>query len=188
MPSLSLSTERLILVVAAGLVYWLTYQVNSDFFTDWVFTQGVSLVYLPAGIKLLAILIAGVWGAMGITIALFVVALDLWSNVSASALLIYAIVSTGTTYLVITQLRAWLRISDDLGNLDITKLAIMDGVNAVIHGLVVNAYFFSIGARSGDAVVSDGLAMSVGDFVGSGLVLMSICLAMGANRLLLRVR
>jgi hypothetical protein len=58
--------EGLALATFCGLVYYAAFFLQT-MISPWVnYTQGIDWLFIPAGIKLVAFMIAGVWGFLGI--------------------------------------------------------------------------------------------------------------------------
>jgi len=166
-----------VLALAAGLAYVFTYRLN-ELIDPWaLYAQGINLVFLPAGIKHLAILLAGPWGALGCAIALVGLATEFWSGWPVEHIALYSAISTGATWVGIRLSMRVLGIAPDLSNLQFLHLPLMDLLTTALHGFTTNAFFIGSGMKS-DNFVSNALAMMFGDFVGSFIVLASLWLAL----------
>lgn len=162
--------QGLVISLAAGGAYFFAYRVN-EFFDTWVlYAQGINLVFLPAGIKHIAILIAGKWGALGCLISLFMLATEFWNGFPVSQIAFYSAISTGSTWLgIILSLRI-LQIDSDLLNLKFIHLTIMDFFTTSVHSLTTNLFFNASGMKSND-MLKNAFAMMLGDYIGSFIVL-----------------
>ena len=175
--SLTYLWQGLLLSGLSGLGFFLVYQVN-ELFEPWSeYGQGVNLLFLPAGIKHVAVLIAGPWGALGCCVSLFILALDFWHGTPTGQIATYSLISTGATWLGIILSLRMLGVDADLTRLKFIHLPLMDLVTTAIHGFTTNAYFTLTGMKSGDFLVHS-LAMMVGDFTGSLVVLSLLWLAL----------
>ncbi len=162
--------QALLITLAAGVTYFLTYKVN-ELLDSWVlYTQGIALVFLPAGIKHIAILIAGKWGALGCLVALFVLANDFWSGVPTEQIAAYSVISTAATWIGIILSMRLLQIDQGLRSLKFMHLPLMDLITTSIHGFTTNAFFLLAGMKS-ENFMGNALAMMFGDFVGSFIIL-----------------
>lgn len=171
-PPSSTWLQRALITVGSALVYGLAFWLN-DVFTDWIlYTQGVSLVYLPAGVKLLLLLIAGWPAALGMGLMLWALSLGFWPQVDAAILLGGAVVSVGTTWAVIHLSLRLLGIGSDLMRLGFFRLVLLDACASIVHGWLMNGYYALVGERAPEAIASSAWAMALGDFTGSGLLLM----------------
>jgi hypothetical protein len=55
-----------ILVLASALSYYLIFCLNKLLFDNYEFSYGVNWVFIPSGVQLLLVLLAGIEGALGI--------------------------------------------------------------------------------------------------------------------------
>lgn len=165
----------------AGGAYFLAYRVNELFDGIALFAQGINLIFLPAGIKHLAILLAGAWGALGCLVALFVLAQEFWQGAPTQSIALYSLVSTCATWLGIVLSLRLMGIDKDLRQLKFMHLPGMDLITTALHGFLTNAYFMLAGMKS-ERWIENALAMMVGDFVGSFIILMMLWLGLSIVR------
>lgn len=155
--------------VCAG-VYLLSFELMA-LLPDWLaYAPGVSLFFLPAGVKLVALLVAGGWGLLGLAAAGLWTAADIWDGASLPALLGNIVVWLGIPYLVIRAMMRWMGIHADLSNLSYLR----------VMGICLAAILASSAAATAYAVLAHGaplpqagartLAMALGDFAGAGVV------------------
>lgn len=162
--------QGLLIASAACVIYFLTYQVN-EFFDSWaLYAQGINLIFLPAGIKHLAILLGGIWGALGCFVALFVLANEFWSGQPLELIALYSFISTASTWAAIIFALRVLGITSDLKNLKFIHLPLIDLITTSVHGFITNAYFIVTGMKS-ENFTQNALAMMFGDFTGSFILL-----------------
>jgi hypothetical protein len=173
--------QNILLTSAAGLAYVLIYRINELLDVWAIYTQGINLIYLPAGIKHLAILLAGKWGALGCMTALFFLAGEFWQGVPIEQLGLYSLVSTGSTWAGIVLSLRIMGIDKDLGNFRFFHLPVMDIITTALHGFTANAFFIASGMKT-EHFISNALAMMFGDFVGSFIILMLLWLALFTMR------
>ena len=168
--SFLLLMEGPVIALVTAISYFLTYRIN-EIADDWaLYAQGINLVFLPAGIKHLSILLAGKWGALGCFLSLFVLASEFWDGVSSAQIAFYSAISTGATWMGIALCMRALSIQKDLHNLRFMHLPLMDLVTTAIHGFTTNAFFIWAGMKT-ENFVPNALAMMFGDYVGSFLIL-----------------
>lgn len=162
--------QGILLTIIAGLTYFLTYRAN-ELLDGWaLYAQGINLVFLPAGIKHISILIAGKWGALGCLIALFTLAQEFWQGAATWQIALYCTISTAATWLGIVISMQMLGISKDLSNLRFFQLPKMDLITTAIHGFTTNAFFILTGMKS-ENFLNNAFAMMLGDFIGSFVIL-----------------
>ena len=68
--------KRIILVIAAALAYYLIFDLNKLFFGIYEFSYGVNWIFIPSGIQLLLVLVAGIDGALGIFLGSLFIGLE----------------------------------------------------------------------------------------------------------------
>ena len=171
--TLPLLLQQMLLVLVSGVAFWGAYRLNT-LTDDWsLYDQGINLIFLPAGIKHLAILLARGWGALGCGLALLVLSFEFWQGASPLQLLGYSVVSTLATWLgVVLSLRAF-EVRNDLSNLRFWHLPIMDITTTGLHAVLVN-FFFVLAAMRSEHWISNVLAMMLGDYIGSLITLMGL--------------
>lgn len=168
--SISISSQGLFLSFIAGSFFYFSYRINEGLLSWAAYSQGISLIFLPAGIKHLSILLAGGWGALGCFVALFLLAHEFWSGIHPVILLFYCLVSTCATWLGVWLSLNILNIKSDLGNLKFIHLPQMDFITATIHAIIINVFFIATSMKSSHAF-SNYLAMLLGDYIGGFIVL-----------------
>ena len=168
--TLPLLLQQMLLVLVSGVAYWGAYRLNT-LTDDWsLYDQGINLIFFPAGIKHLAILLARGWGALGCGLALFWLSFEFWQEATLPQLLGYSMVSTLASWLGVMLGLRLLQVQGNLANLRFWHLPVMDLITTAIHGFVVNAFFISVGMKS-DRLVANALAMMFGDYLGSFIML-----------------
>ena len=160
-----------LLALVAGLTFFLGYRVNEQMDSWALYAQGINLIFLPAGIKHLSILLCGKWGALGCLVSLFIVATEFWNGVPTEQIALYSVISTAATWAGIVLSMRILGIHKNLQNLQFMHLPIMDLITTAIHGFTTNAFFILVGMKS-EHFISNALAMMFGDFTGSFIILM----------------
>ena len=140
------------------------------------YTQGVDLLFLPAGVKLVMIMVAGWRGALGCALSLLSLATRFWPGLEPVWLLLYATLSVGMTWLVVCVMLKCRALGPALEGLSFWDLVQIDMLNTLLHGIAVNSYFWALGLRSSETFWSAALAMSLGDFLGSGVVMLLVLL------------
>lgn len=167
------------LAVIAGIaalwvgLYWLN---------DWVFhflekTQAANWIFLPAALRLIAVLVWGVPGALGLWLGTTVTSSQVF-GAWTPAVLIAAPMSALAPLLAVAVMRGPLRLRPDLGGLsigDLTQLALANATcSAMLHSLAFLVLNDPI------ANPADIFVMLVGDLIGTLVVLYVVKLALAA--------
>lgn len=159
-----------ILATVAAILYFVTYRFNELFDVWFLYAQGINLVFLPAGIKHLAILLGGPWGALGCFVSLFIVANEFWQGVPTGDIALYSLVSTCATWAGIAVCLKVLGLDRDLTHIRFIHLPLIDLFTTFLHGFTTNVFFILKGMKT-DHLMANALAMMVGDFIGSFIIL-----------------
>ena len=171
-------TDSILTAVVFGVTYWVSFEISKHYDLTQSFAPGVSLIFIPAGVKLLAALVGGLWGVMGVVLALIYLANDFWAGQSQLFIFLTATINGLSTLAVVEAMRRLLTIDDDLSNLRLLHLPLIDLANSVCHGLVHNAFWIFWGVEKPSDFLSHATAMTVGDFFGSLIVLLGLSLVL----------
>lgn len=155
----------------------LTYELHALLTPYVAYTQGVDLLFLPAGVKLVLIMVAGWRGALGCGLALLSLSTRFWPDLEPVWLLLYSALSVGMTWLVVSVMLRRMALGPTLEGLSFWELVQIDMLNTLLHGIAVNGYFWSLGLRSSETFWSAALAMTLGDFLGAGVIMLVVLLA-----------
>jgi hypothetical protein len=169
MKHIRISSERPQIFLMGALISALAYSALF-FFNDWVtetlkYDLGVSWIYLPAGLRLLLILIFGFAGAIGIAAASFAI-----SYFSVFPPDLVTCIGIGLISGFAPLLAKWLivsntNISNDLSNLSLQKIILCIVVYALLSSGFHQYWFVLRDLESGS--LNHFLVMFVGDIAGS---------------------
>ncbi len=172
-----LTAPDLGLIALSFTLYWLAYECNEWLDSYALYAQGVSLIFLPAGIKLVMLMIADWRGALGCGLALFSLLPRFWPGLELPWQLGYATLSVCMTWLVVSWMLRRKALGSALEGLSFWDIVQIDAFNTMLHGVVMNSLFWSLGLRSSEALWSSALAMALGDFLGTGVVMLLVLAA-----------
>jgi hypothetical protein len=166
-------TEKLLISSLFGLLYFGTFQLS--FTLDLVdsYAPGISLVFLPAGIKLVAALVSGFWGVLGTVVALALVSPEFWPEQPLWFYVVYPSLSGFSTLAVVAVMKHILGIAEDIRDIRFIHIPLIDLCATLVHGTVVNVFFAIDHLQVNQDFFTRALAMSVGDFLGSLILLLS---------------
>jgi hypothetical protein len=164
--------EKIALVLGSFLLYFGAFRMNQTLDEHVLYAQGVALVFLPAGIKHISILIGRLWGAIGCFLALAYVTPEFWTEISFLQIFLYSGISTVATLGLILAGMRILGINNDLSNLRFMHLPLLDLVTTTGHSFVTNAYFIADGMKVNQEFISNALGMALGDFIGGFIMMM----------------
>ncbi len=158
------------------------------------YATGVALIFLPAGIRTLAVLVFGLRGAIGVFIGCIFSTVEYMGQLPAVELgyvLIISAISAFSAYLMMQLVCWWQKIGSDLEELqfnDVLFIVFSQGLlSASLHQLVFAQLNFEGAYQNPSTWETFRLwaAMATGDIVGSMVFMLSgIALANIATRLL----
>jgi len=156
------------LVVATVLLFTGTLWLNEHIFTSSEFLRGINWVYLPAGMRLLCMLLFAEAGALGLLIASWLVNFLYFFPNDFSRAFMGGIVATAAPYIVYKLAQHVFGLRASLTNLTPKRLLICVLAYSVASPLLHHFWFF----LHGDSVSVDGLlVMFVGDLTGTLIVI-----------------
>ena len=161
-----------------GFAYLATYDISVSFHLVDSFAPGISLIFIPAGVKLVAALVSGFWGVLGTVIALTYAAPEFWADQPLWFYPLYGALSGFTTLFAVRLMKRLLRIEDDLSNLRLLQLPVIDLFSTLCHGFVVNVFFILCNLSTGPDLLLRATGMAVGDFVGGMILLVGLAIVL----------
>lgn len=156
-------------VAGTAAAFIISLWANQEIFTHSEFVRGVNWIYLPAGIRLLATLLLGGDGALGLLLASWLVDFFYFFPNDALRSFIGGIIATVApyaTYRIAREMYGW-RAS--LTNLTAKRLLVLVLAYAVASPLLHHIWFFLRGDT--ENIVNRFFAMFVGDLVGTLIVI-----------------
>lgn len=158
--------EALILIFISAVLYWAGFELQSWLFSFTEHIPGVNWFYLPSGLRVLLVMVAGVFGATGIFLATIVI--DLWHmpDLRGAAMVATSLASGFGAWVALWVLRWKGLISEGLAGLTsvaLLQFALLFSIfNALFHQTV-----WLISRRSGSLFMVDIWPMFVGDLLGA---------------------
>ena len=171
-------TNKLFISAFFGFTYFFAYDLSVNFDLVHSFAPGISLIFIPAGVKLVAALVSGFWGVLGTVVALSYAAPEFWPDQPMWFYPLYGAVSGFTTLFAVGLMKRLLHIQDDLSNLRLLQLPVIDLFSTLCHGFVVNVFFILCGLSTGPNLLMRATGMAVGDFVGGMILLVGLAIVL----------
>ncbi len=159
-------------MAVAFLLFVGSFKVNQLLDGYFLYGAGVSLLFIPAGVKLLCILLGGLPALAGLYFAGVYVSSILWSNVptvSSLTLALIAVCFYGVAVYWVTHL---LKIRKDLSNLKYWHIIVLSATTSLAHGWCLAMAYISQDIATFQNVVPETLAIALGDFMGCFVVVM----------------
>lgn len=126
----------LLFAVAYHLAFWIQFHLLGAF----DFAKGVSLFFVPAGIKILAIVIGGAWGISGVLLTSLLLSPMVWGEMEFVHALGGQLVWAGTPYLTYLLLKRILHIDDLLLSLKGKHIVIIAVATTFASNLADRSY------------------------------------------------
>jgi hypothetical protein len=159
-------------ILASSFFYYLTFSVNQHFFNAYEFSFGVNWIFIPSGVQLLLVLVAGVYGAIGIFIASFIIGLKDYYLDSVFLTLITALISGGSPLLARKICFDFLGVRKNLSNITFSLIVKMSLIFGLISASLHQVWFFY--NNKSDDVLNSLLVMFSGDIAGTLLVMLLV--------------
>lgn len=173
-----------LVVLAVALVYTLLHLFNELLFARLRFSAGVEWVFLPSGLRLLAVLLLAARGALGVALASACVGLLRVFPDDPITCIGAGVVSGLAPWLACRGATRALRVREDLAGLgaaDLLKLTLAFAlVSAILHQL------WYVARGHSDSLLQGIAAMVVGDILGALIVLYAARLVLGVLPRLVR--
>ena len=167
--------SALLSVLGVALAYWSLARLNGAILSEatWAqFAQGVDWIFLPSGLRLVAVLVFDLWGSLGIALATGLLTIQgntnepLWMTCGTSLI-------SGFSPLLASHLgRRWLGLPKDLNGLTAWPLVKLAGLFALISGSAHQVWYLWSGQTN--SPISSAAVMIIGDFLGSLILLFLI--------------
>lgn len=155
-------------ILICALLYWGGFSLNMQLFDKASFSVGVSWIFLPAGLRLLLVLIFGLYGAVGISLASILMGWNNFFSDDPFTAIASGIISGFSPYLARTLILNKTRLSVSLNNLGPKSLLICIVIFAVISPLLHQLLFYTNGYT--DNFGASLTVMIIGDLIGSLIV------------------
>ena len=161
------------LCVGTVAIAWLLfYKLNSFIFSYLETNQFVSLVFMPAGIRLVSVLLLEEYAVIGLFIGALLTSPLI--SVNLSQILIISLISALNPYLAVHITKHLLKIDNLLNNLHAKELILMGVFSAGLNCISHHLYFYTLHIHTS---WSDCASMFIGDL--SGIFIMLFLFSMG---------
>lgn len=173
--------EATVLVFVSALLYWGGFEVQGWLFSFTEHIPGVNWFYLPSGLRVLLVMVAGAFGATGIFLATIVIDLMHMPDIRGAMLIATSLASGFGAWVALWVLRWRGVIADGLTGLTsvaLLQFALLFSIfNALFHQTV-----WLISNRSGSLFMVDIWPMFVGDLLGATAFLYGLKLVLSLKR------
>jgi hypothetical protein len=156
--------------VTSGILFSLSFRLNQFFDALFVYSAGISLLFLPAGVKLLAVLVGRLPAIIGLLVVGIYLGAGIWPDKPMSSVIYFAFVSLMTYPIAAFGLMHLLHIRQDLSNLRYNHIVWLSVAASVLNGVVHNWLYLTQGVTASDELWQKSAAMALGDFMGCFVV------------------
>lgn len=165
---------KTVFIVAGIAVTWVGfYQLNTFVFSSLEINPFVSWIFLPAGIKLLSILLFDSIAIAGLFIGAMITSDILLYPISH--LVVISAISAINPYIAVNISKRFLNVDSLLFNLKVSQLLIICFTAALFNSVAHIIYLHSVKMVS--TPIQSAVSMLIGDFLGCVLVLLLCALA-----------
>jgi uncharacterized membrane-anchored protein len=163
------ANSKLLTVGLTTAAYVVLFELNSLLFSNFSFSTNADWIYLPSGLRLVFVLIFGVWGALGIALASITTNLIHYPSGGLFTLVVAGFISGLSPLLARKICVDKFALDKTLRNLTPKKLLETAGIFAVLSA-TIHQLWLTFRGRT-DNFVDSVAATAVGDFLGTILVL-----------------
>jgi hypothetical protein len=176
----NLPTQALLALVCA-MFYFYAFKLNLYWFDWFEFSQGTNWVFIPSGLRLLFVLVLARTGAIGIALSSIAINYSVGNPDAHLFNIVTGLLSGGAPYLARYVCISWLKLDSHLANLNARTFFKVSIVFAMVNALAHQLWYFWNGHTLN--FVGSTLAMAVGDWFGTVLVLACASCAIKVYRL-----
>jgi hypothetical protein len=163
--------NALLAILSFGLLLG-SYRFNELLDPFFLYAPGANLVFIPAGIKLLCLLVGGPAGVIGVLAASSYISIELWGSNTFLSTFLLACVSVATYYGAIKLVLLFGKVRRDLSNLNYWHIVVLSATASLMNGFALNFAYFTQSVTPESEVLNKGAAMAFGDFLGCCIVVM----------------
>ncbi len=168
--------------IVSGVLFSLSFRLNQFFDEQFVYAAGISLLFLPAGVKLLAVLVGRLPAIIGLMVVSVYLGAGIWPNQPMTTVVYFAFVSLMTYPIAAFGLMRLLHIRHDLSNLRYHHIVLLSLAASALNGVVHNWLYWTQGVTTSEELWQKSAAMALGDFMGCFVVVALFHAGMGVLR------
>jgi hypothetical protein len=162
--------NKLAIVSFFFFFYVLVYFASKEFGLANAIKTAGSIIYLPAGVRLLACLVGRAWGAIGIIIASYlVVGPDVFANQSKFFYFTLALIHTIPVFFSVFFAQKILKISEDLSNLKLIHLPLIDLLATFSQAFFYYYFLYLVNIVEKSDLLPRFISQMTGNFLGGML-------------------
>ena len=136
--------ETLLSVSFFAVLYFLLYQVQVKVLSDFDFLPMASILFIPAGIKFLAMVVGQAPGVVGIALGFALVEINAGKTLDLTAFLTHVLLWLVLPYALLRGYLAKSDLKNDLTALTTYQLFVMAVIVSLTSSLAIQLYFFGL--------------------------------------------
>jgi len=181
--------EKLAIGCTSFFLFVVSFNVNELFDSIALYMTGISLVFMPAGFKLLCLLVGGDAAAIGLLLSSVYLSMRIWNDTSVIQMVYFAFAGVGSYYFMVLAVKKVMHIDDMLGNLRYLHILVLSSTASILNGVVHNIVYVWQDKGKTEDFFAHAAAMVLGDFLGCFIVIavFNVCIDLGF-KLMNRVR
>ena len=157
------------IVFLLTISYFILFRINDYLFSSYIFSERVSWIFLPSGLRLVFVLVFIDIGAISIGLSSIAISYLYFSNVDLITVVGMGVVSGFAPWLARKICIRLFKLDPNLQNLSSSALLKVAVIFAVVSPVMHQAWFVLRGQT--ESFVQNTVAMAIGDLLGTLLVL-----------------
>ena len=179
--SMKSPVSALIVIFFFALSYFLLFEFQMQVMGEFDFLPMVSILFVPAGIKFLGMLIGRIWGVLGVFVGRTALDLHLGNDIQSMWWVLNNVFWLVLPYVFLSYYLHRQRLSDDLSRLSAYHLSVLAIGTSLISSLGAQVLFF-VEKKPLHSLLQSTWAMSIGDISGILVTLVFVAAARRAFR------
>ena len=179
-----LAKDKFALVLFFTIFYILVYLASREIGLANTLKTSGAIIFLPAGVRLLACLVGRAWGALGILIgSFFVVVPTTFPNEASSFHLLIAFTNTYSVLVSVVLTLEFFKVSDDLSNLKFIYLPLIDLIATFSQAFFFILILYSVNLIEESELLPRFITQMTGNFLGGMIFMLSFFALMNLLKL-----
>ena len=160
------ATNAFICIFGVATAWVLLFRLNTVIFSHFETSKFINWVFIPAGVRLVSILLFGLYGVVGLFLGALITSSQEGLNLDTA--IIISLISAINPYLAINFAKYCLKVDSLMQGLNAKQLLTISFFAALFNGISHNLYFHLYIRKSS---IFNCINMFIGDFIGSLIVL-----------------
>lgn len=171
------------LLVFSSAALWVGSSAANRYFLSFAgFAPGIDLIYLPAGVRLLIVLLFGVWGALGISLVNPLLYFVEFGTGSTTQVIVNSLICGFAPFLTVKAFCRLAGIQASLLQLKPIHLPLLALAVSIVTPALLYLYFEAAGLNNTSGFRLNFTAMATGDFLGCLLLIVLVRIGIAAFR------